>query len=64
MLASDFNIIAQPNESSNFDGSQGLSNDIKDFQESIQNLTIFNHAFTGPIFTWSNHKGMGFWQKS
>ena len=60
MLARDFNIIAHPNESSNFDGTQGLRSYIKDFQESIQNITLFDHAYTGPTFTWSNHQKSGF----
>ena len=60
MLAGDFNIIANPNESSNPDRTQGLRSDIKDFQESIQKLAIFDHAYTGPTFTWSNHQGNGF----
>ena len=60
MLAKDFNIIANTNESSNPDRTQGLRSDIKDFQESIQKLVIFDHAYTGPTFTWSNHQGNGF----
>ena len=60
MLAGDFNITADLSESSNFNGSQGLSNDMKEFKDVVQKVAVFDHPFTGPLFTWSNHQGEGF----
>ena len=36
-----------PFESSNFNGSQVMTTDIKEFTENMQNLTMFDHAYTG-----------------
>ena len=35
LLAGDFNIILQPNESSNFNGSQRTSSETREFQECL-----------------------------
>ena len=58
MLSGDFNIIASPSES--FIVNQGVSNDIKEFTEAMIKLSIFDHAYTGPMLTWSNRHLEGF----
>ena len=60
MLAGDFNITAELSKSSNFNGSQRLSNDMKEFKDAVQKVAVFDHPFTGPLFTWFNHQGEGF----
>ena len=57
MLAGDFNVIALPSESSNYNGSQGITLDTREFQDSINQLVVFDHPFNGPLFIWSNHQG-------
>ena len=54
LFAGDFNVIATPNESSSYDGTQGVSIDVRDFQESMRKVAVFDHTFNGPTFTWSN----------
>ena len=56
MLAGDFNIIMHPSESSNFNGSQGANVNMKEFMDTVNDLAVFDHAFIGPLFTWSNHQ--------
>ena len=63
MFAGNFNVIALPSKSSNFNGSQGTTLDIKEFQECIHKVAVFDHAFIGPLFTCSNHQGEGFLRK-
>ncbi|XVE67825.1 hypothetical protein DITRI_Ditri09bG0019600 [Diplodiscus trichospermus] len=60
LLAGDFNITTHPSESSTFDGSQRLSSDSKDFLDCIQKLSISDHVFSGPFYTWSNHQTENF----
>ena len=60
MIAGDFNIIAHPSKSSKYNGFQGISNDIKEFQEIVQKLAVVDHCFSGPMFTWSNNQEEGF----
>ena len=60
VIAGDFNVIAHPNESSSYDGSQGVNMDMRDFQDSLKKVAVFDHSFNGPNFTWSNHQGEGF----
>ena len=57
-LASDFNVIAHPSKSSNY--TQVQSSDVKDFTKCIQQLAIFDHAYNGSLFTWSNRQKEGF----
>ena len=33
---------------------------MRDFQESMKRVAVFDHTFNGPTFTWSNHQGEGF----
>ena len=53
-MAGDFNVTAHPSESSNFNGSQVITSDMKEFNEATKQLTVFDHVFQGPIFTWLN----------
>ena len=60
MMARDYNVIAHSSESSNFNGSQAMSSNTKYFVESMQNLEVLDHAYNGPLFTWSNHQDSTF----
>ena len=53
-------MIAHPFESSNFNGAQVFSSDINEFRKCLQKLALQDHAFTGPLLTWSNRQGEGF----
>ena len=63
MMAGDYNVISHPFESSKFNGSQAMNSDIKDFVESMQLLEMQDHAYNGPLFTWSNHQDSTFLAK-
>ena len=58
MLAGDFNVIAHPTESSY--EHQQYSSGMRDFMDSRESLSVFDHAYTGPLMTWSNHQSEGF----
>ena len=62
MLAGDFNVTAHHSESSKYTTSQSAN--IKEFQDCLQELAVFDHAFFGPMFTWSNHQDETFVAKS
>ena len=36
---------------------------VKEFTECIQELEVFYHSYTWPLFTWSNHQGDTFLAK-
>ena len=50
MLVRDFNVIADPSESSN--SSDSFVN--SDFTDCKIQLSVLDHVFTGPVFTWTN----------
>ena len=50
----DFNIIVHPSKSSSYNGFQGLTSEVKEFFECIHQIAIFDHAYIGLLFTWSN----------
>ena len=52
--AGDFNVIVHHSESSKYTDSQSAN--IKEFQTCLQALAVFDHVFSGPMFTWSNHQ--------
>ena len=60
ILAGDWNVMAHPSKSSKFDGSQVPNLDMKEFTECLEHLAVFDHNFTGLLFTWSNKQGEGF----
>ena len=60
LLAGDFNVLAHPSKSNRFDGSQLPNRDIKEFTECLQELAVFDHAYEGPMFTWTNCQEEGF----
>ena len=43
---------------------KALRSDIKDFQESIQKLVVFDHVYIRLTFTWSKHQEVVFLQES
>ena len=63
MMVGDYNVIAHPSKSSNFNGSQVMNSNMKDFVESIQHLEVLDHAYNGLLFTWSNHQNSMFLAK-
>ena len=60
LLVGDFNVIAHPSKDSRFTGSQVMNLNNKEFKECMQTLAVFDHAFTGPLLTWSNHQEEAF----
>ncbi|XP_039049215.1 uncharacterized protein LOC120190158 [Hibiscus syriacus] len=53
LIGDDFNVILNMEESSNAVNSATVS-DISDFQRCVEELGIFDHQYTDPLFTWSN----------
>ena len=53
-LAGDFNIIAHHSESCT--AALMVNSDNKEFTEAMHRLFVFDHVFSGPIFTWSNRQ--------
>ena len=51
LLARDFNVTVHPSKRSNLSESHLISYDMKDFIETIIQLSVFDHAFFGPFFT-------------
>ena len=47
-------------ESSPFNASYAISNDMRDFENVRNNISVYNHAFIGPLFTWTNKHQEGF----
>ena len=60
MMAGDFNIIAHPSKSLSYNSFNMLNSSIKEFNECLQQLAVFDHSFNGPLFTWFNCQGEGF----
>ena len=58
LLVGDYNVTMDPSESSNSNGVQTC--DMKDFMEISRQISIFDHSFTGPLYTWSNKQQVGF----
>ncbi|XVE50375.1 hypothetical protein DITRI_Ditri01bG0157700 [Diplodiscus trichospermus] len=56
ILAGDFNIIAHSSECSCLENSHVNLSDMADFKDTLSQLSLFDHAFAGPFFTWSNHQ--------
>ena len=54
VLAGDFNIIADLSESTSYNGTQRMTMETKEFNECLQQLEVLDHAYNGPIYTWSN----------
>ncbi|XP_039011862.1 uncharacterized protein LOC120140951 [Hibiscus syriacus] len=63
ILGGDFNIILQPNESSNFEYCPHSSSDMKDFQNVTQDLFLHDHPYFGPLFTWSNKQILSYFAR-
>ncbi|XP_039023289.1 uncharacterized protein LOC120155894 [Hibiscus syriacus] len=53
LIGGDFNAILNVEESSAPVNSSTLA-DIFDFQNCVEGLGLFDHPFTGPLFTWTN----------
>ncbi|KAK8675273.1 hypothetical protein V6N13_033342 [Hibiscus sabdariffa] len=56
MLAGDFNIISCPQESSDFNGSQGVTGAMREFKDCQEGLDVIDHPFIGSFFTWCNYR--------
>ena len=54
ILACDFNVISHPSKSSN--ETQEFTLDIRDFISCLAQIAVFDHAYSGPHLTWSNHQ--------
>ena len=60
MIAGDFNSIVNPSESSSVNSNQVMTTDTKEFKECLQKLEVFDHVYSGPLFTWTNRQREGF----
>ena len=49
-----------PMESLSYNGTQVLTSDAREFSDCIQKLVVLDHAYNGPLFTWSNRQGDGY----
>ena len=58
----DFN-IADTSESSSFNASYAIGNDMRDFKDVRNNISVYDHAFIGLLFTWTNKHQEGFMAK-
>ncbi|KAK8627623.1 hypothetical protein V6N13_135230 [Hibiscus sabdariffa] len=56
MLAGDFNILSCPQESSDFNGSQGVTGAMREFKDCQEGLDVIDHPFIGSFFTWCNYR--------
>ncbi|XP_038998865.1 uncharacterized protein LOC120124223 [Hibiscus syriacus] len=64
VVGGDFNIIASPEESSDFDVmGVHFTPDMREFQEFLDDLELMDHPFLGPLFTWSNRQEGSFLAK-
>ncbi|XVF86246.1 hypothetical protein PTKIN_Ptkin18bG0025100 [Pterospermum kingtungense] len=61
MLAGDFNIVVDSSESSN--GALGYRAEMQDFNNCRLQLSLMDHVFTGPLYTWTNNQDEGFLAK-
>ena len=60
MLAGDYNVIATAEESCPFNANFGINADMRDFVEVRRYILVYDHAFTGTMFTWTNKHQDGF----
>ncbi|XVE85117.1 hypothetical protein DITRI_Ditri17bG0066100 [Diplodiscus trichospermus] len=60
MLAGDFNVTLNPDESSTYDGSQGVTMDMKEFRDCTSQISVFDHCFSGNYYTWTNKHQVDF----
>ena len=60
LLAGDFNIIASASESHPFNATQAIIADIRDFEELRNHILVYDHAYNGAEFTWTNKHQDGF----
>ncbi|KAL4302194.1 hypothetical protein GQ457_10G025130 [Hibiscus cannabinus] len=56
VLAGDFNVISRPQESSDFNGSQGITGAMHDFLSCQADLDVTEHPYLGSFFTWCNRR--------
>ena len=55
----DFNVTAHLEESSNFHDSHVVTANMREFVETKDQLSVFDHVFQWPNFTWSNKHHLG-----
>ncbi|KAL4334719.1 hypothetical protein GQ457_07G002500 [Hibiscus cannabinus] len=56
VLAGDFNVISRPQESSDYNGIQGVSGALEDFITCQEDVDVTDHPFSGLLFTWCNRR--------
>ncbi|KAL4384965.1 hypothetical protein GQ457_15G000650 [Hibiscus cannabinus] len=52
----DFNVMNCPQESSDYDGSQGVTGAMQDFLDCQESIDVVDHPFLGALFTWCNQR--------
>ncbi|XVE51750.1 hypothetical protein DITRI_Ditri02bG0065800 [Diplodiscus trichospermus] len=60
MMAGDFNVIAGIEESSSIAKQGVINNDIREFADVRIQLSMLDHHYNGPLFTWTNKQEKGF----
>ncbi|XVE65054.1 hypothetical protein DITRI_Ditri07aG0151500 [Diplodiscus trichospermus] len=63
LLARDFNVPIHPDESSNYNEGQAITTDMQEFIDCRNNLALFDHVASRPLFTWTNKHQEGFLAK-
>ncbi|KAK8585289.1 hypothetical protein V6N13_139223 [Hibiscus sabdariffa] len=53
-IVGDFNVMNCPQESSDYDGSQGVTGAMQDFLDCQESIDVVDHPFLGVLFTWCN----------
>ena len=53
-MVRDFNIITQLEES--LPKVPIVSTKMKEFSETLLQISVFDHVYTGHLYTWSNHQ--------
>ena len=58
LLFGDFNVIANASKSSST--TQVVSNEMREFNDIMIKLSLFDHVFSSPILTWSSCQPIDF----
>ena len=56
----DFNIIFDSSKSHPFIATFAINGEIRDFAEARDHISVYDHAYTRALFTWTNKHQAGF----
>lgn len=63
IVMGDFNVNFVMTERSYYHQGMPTSGNVKEFQECVQAVELRDAHSEGPLFTWSNHRSVGFLAK-